>query len=227
MSLLLVRHGQAAFASEDYDSLSDLGHEQARRLGQWLARHRRGFDVVIHGGMRRHRATLDALLGELPGSPPARVDPRLAEFDHGAVFGAYLAAAPDHPGAAAMRERRLDAGLAIMDFLRAALRAWQSGGLDCGGESWSAFSTRCRAAGRDLAALAADGAEVLVISSAGTIAQITAYALDVPDARSVELNLTLRNSAFCELQPTGDTVLLTAWNHLPHLADARELWTYL
>ena len=35
--IILVRHGQAAFASDNYDQLTDLGWQQARWLGEHLA----------------------------------------------------------------------------------------------------------------------------------------------------------------------------------------------
>ena len=35
--VLLVRHGQASWGSDDYDVLSDLGERQSRMLGEALA----------------------------------------------------------------------------------------------------------------------------------------------------------------------------------------------
>lgn len=228
MGLVLVRHGQASFASDDYDRLSDTGREQSHRLGDWMGRHGRRFTTVVHGGMRRHIGTLDAICARIGAPlPTGTIDRRLAEFDHQAVFGAYLAAAPMHPGAIALRDRQLDQRAAILDFLHAALSHWRRDELDHAGESWQSFRSRCREAARDLAACAAEGAEVLVITSAGVIAQIAAAALDLPDERCVELNLGLRNSAFCELEPVASSLRLSSWNSLPHLAEARELWTFL
>ena len=34
-TLYLVRHGQASFGAADYDNLSELGHRQAVRLGEY------------------------------------------------------------------------------------------------------------------------------------------------------------------------------------------------
>ena len=55
--VLLVRHGQASFGADDYDVLSETGWEQARLLGAWLAARGVAPDVVVRGGMRRHRET--------------------------------------------------------------------------------------------------------------------------------------------------------------------------
>jgi len=34
-TLYLVRHGQASFGAADYDNLSELGHKQSARLGEY------------------------------------------------------------------------------------------------------------------------------------------------------------------------------------------------
>src|SRR6188472_3091080 len=57
--LTLVRHGQASYMAEDYDRLSPLGEEQARKLGEFWVRHRIQFDLCFHGPAKRHRQTLE------------------------------------------------------------------------------------------------------------------------------------------------------------------------
>ena len=61
MTLLLVRHGQASFGATDYDNLSERGHEQSRRLGEWLLRGGHRFEAVVVGGMRRHQQTAEGV----------------------------------------------------------------------------------------------------------------------------------------------------------------------
>ena len=85
--LLLVRHGQASWGNEDYDVLSPLGWEQSRMLGTALGERGLSPEVVVQGGMRRHRETA------------------LGVF-HCRHFGAHVAltpprAAPPGPGRAA------------------------------------------------------------------------------------------------------------------------------
>jgi phosphohistidine phosphatase SixA len=61
--LVLIRHGQANSAANDeagYDRLSELGHQQARWLGDWLRAHEAPFDRVLMGSLRRHRETAEA-----------------------------------------------------------------------------------------------------------------------------------------------------------------------
>src|SRR6478752_3003430 len=53
--VILVRHGQASFGTDDYDVLSETGWEQGRLLGAWWRDRGVTPDAVVRGGMRRHR----------------------------------------------------------------------------------------------------------------------------------------------------------------------------
>ena len=46
-TIYLIRHGQASFGKANYDELSDLGQQQATRLGQALAQRMPAFDAVF------------------------------------------------------------------------------------------------------------------------------------------------------------------------------------
>jgi broad specificity phosphatase PhoE len=228
MRLLAVRHGQASFGSADYDRLSELGWQQGRRLGDWLAVHGERFERVICGGMRRHRETFDAIAEafrdrDLP-MPQAEFDDAFNEFDHRAVIESFCVQHPQHPAHVAWRAEPA-APRTVVALLQAAFACWADGSLVHGGESWATFRRRTRDAGTRLHARLHEG-EVLLVSSGGVIAQLAAEALDAPDARAVELNLGLRNSALAEFHGRSDALRLGSWNALPHLADARELWTY-
>ena len=60
--LYLVRHGQASFGTDDYDRLSDLGKEQSRITGRFLAAQGIEPDRIVHGEMLRQRQTAEGLL---------------------------------------------------------------------------------------------------------------------------------------------------------------------
>lgn len=226
MTLLLVRHGQASFGAADYDQLSERGRLQSRRLGEWLARGDHRFRAVVVGGMRRHRQTADGVAAAFAaaGRPLPEVvdDAGFAEFDHHAVFSAWHDRDPSDPVAVAARSGQpRDVGA----MLRAALLAWARDELPGLPETWGAFGDRVRGAGARLESLAG-GEEVLVLTSGGVISRLAQLALDVPDHRAVDLNLSLRNSALCEFHPEAGRLRLGSWNALPHLHGERELWTY-
>jgi broad specificity phosphatase PhoE len=228
MRLLAVRHGQASFGSDDYDRLSERGWQQARRLGDWLSGHGEQFERVLCGGMRRHRETLQAIRAAYADCgqalPDTEFESDFDEFDHHAVIGSFIDLQQAHPSALAYRDGRADAA-AVLTLLRDAFHCWAGGALDHCGEPWSGFRERTRAAGRRLHADMGDGS-VLLVSSGGVLAQLAAAALDAPDNRAVELNLSLRNTALVEFHALPDGLRLGSWNAVPHLADARELWTH-
>jgi broad specificity phosphatase PhoE len=229
MTLLAVRHGRACFGGADYDQLSADGHEQSRRLGAWLAAHDMRFDAVVCGGMRRHRETLQALVDAYAARgialPAAETDPDLDEFDHRAVIAAFTLAEPKHPAVLATDGGRRGSPREVFALLHAALLRWAGGELGASCESWQTFRQRTQRAFARVSR-AADGGEVLMVSSGGVISQLAQRALDAADARAIELNLSLRNSALCEFHALGDGLRMGSWNGLPHLADARALWTY-
>ena len=79
--VLLVRHGQASFGKRTYDALSDVGHTQARVLGEALAA--RGVEptCIVSGGLRRHRETAEGIVAGLGQNPDVRIDEGWDEFD--------------------------------------------------------------------------------------------------------------------------------------------------
>jgi broad specificity phosphatase PhoE len=226
VSLLLVRHGQASAGAEDYDCLSVRGVEQCRRLGRWLASTGHEFDAVVVGAMKRHAQTA-AAVGEGYAReagkplPTPELDQGFDEFDHRAVFESYSRSNTQ-------REEVRDAALrgidALAPLIRAALAAWSRDEIDGVPESWARFGERVGEAGERLAAR--EERRVLVLTSGGVAARLAQRALAAPDDTAIHLNLSLRNSALAEFHRIDGAFALGSWNAVPHLHDARDLWTY-
>ena len=226
MSLFLVRHGQASAGTDNYDRLSERGQLQSRRLGQWLAGNCHRFDAVLVGRMLRHRQTFDAIADAYAERgltlPAPTVDAGLDEFDHHAVFDGFAQHHPEHPAVIASHGGGL---LALGAMIHAALGAWSQGQIQGVPESWQEFGARVSQAGERLARQAQSG-DVLVLSSGGVISRLAQHALGASDRSAIDLNLSLRNSGLCEFHARPYGLALGSWNTLPHLHDARELWTY-
>ncbi|CAL9495874.1 putative protein [Nocardiopsis dassonvillei] len=76
-TLLLLRHAkaEAGYGVIDYDrSLTDRGHEQARRVGRLLAEQGHTPDHVICSSAKRTRQTLDGVLEALDGPVGPEID---------------------------------------------------------------------------------------------------------------------------------------------------------
>jgi broad specificity phosphatase PhoE len=232
--ILAIRHAQASFDADDYDQLSTLGEDQALRLGRWLASDPElGFDAIVVGAMRRHQQTLSAIeqaFAEAGRSlPEPEIDAGFNEFDHGAVLAAFLAEHPQHrPESSGAMPGPRDR-MAVARWLLAALRHWASGAMDGRlDEGWFAFRARVAAAMTRLTERHRGRERVLLVTSGGVIAQLAQRALEVPDLRSVDLNIAIRNSAITEFVVFEGGVRLLGFNQLPHLCapGERKFWTH-
>ncbi len=61
-TLYLVRHGQASFAAENYDRLSELGRRQSVWLGEYFAERGIVFARAVCGTLERQRQTARMIL---------------------------------------------------------------------------------------------------------------------------------------------------------------------
>ncbi len=226
-SLYLVRHGQASFGSRDYDQLSPLGVEQARRLGAWLAASGTPCARLRSGTLVRQRETarhcLQAWLGDSATLPEPLPDSGFDEFDHREVL---LRAAPEF-GQPGHLERVLDAApdarAAFQRVFADAVARWAGGAHDADyGESWDAFGARCGDAARR-ALQQADGADVWVFTSAGTIAALLQQVLRVPGAQTLDLLWAILNASVTQLGWRDGRLRLLQFNSVAHLGGGREL----
>jgi broad specificity phosphatase PhoE len=217
--VLLVRHGQASFGTDDYDVLSETGWEQARLLGAWLAGRGVTPDVVVRGGMRRHRETAEGLAagaGAAGVTWPAgvEVDPGWDEFDHLGVIAALDEGVP-----AGELDRR-----AFQQAFERATARWSAGGHDADyPEPWPAFVARVGASLAGACAAAGPGGTVVVVSSGGPIAAACAELVD-PDADDAayarlwsRFNTVTVNSSITRVVVGSTGRRLLTFNEHPHL----------
>lgn len=60
--ILLVRHGQASFGTDNYDQLSEMGYKQARLLGQHLVQQEQEFSSFYAGSLARQQQTAQGVI---------------------------------------------------------------------------------------------------------------------------------------------------------------------
>lgn len=211
--LYLVRHAQASFGEANYDRLSDLGHRQARWLGEYFLARGLVFDRIICGDMLRHRQTMDAIVEAMSGELPApEAHPQWNEFDFEVLVETYLAQNPhDIPPDGAPRRK-------WFGVLRKALHAWSEGRLpDTVPERWEQFEARV-SEGLSLATRSApESSRVLVVSSGGAISMAIRQVLQAPPAAMVQINLQTRNCSYSHFFFNRDGIQLSGFNHVPHL----------
>jgi len=216
--ILLVRHGQASWDSDDYDVLSDTGWEQSRLLGKALAARGIVPDVVLMGGMRRHRETAEACLGELGGSVTTEVDGDWDEFDHVGMLDS-------HP---APFEGRRPTKAEFQEWFEAATDRWTGGGHDDEyAESFGSFTARVGAA---LRRTSEREGTVLVFTSGGPIAWAAAGLLaDTPEVAARlwrRLNPVCVNSGVTRVVTGRRGTTLVTFNGHAHLDGVPDMLTY-
>ena len=201
--LVLVRHGQANSAAQDetgYDRLSDLGHQQARWLGDWLRSHDGPFDRVLMGTLRRHRETAEGM-GDMGAALEA--DARLNELD-------YFNLAQAHSRATGKPAPTPET---FVSHITDIMQAWQRAEIQ-GEESYDSFETRVA---EMLTIAARPGRRVLCVTSGGVIGMKVRHILDLDIARMAHLLVPIRNCSIHRVMVLPEAQILAGFNATPHL----------
>src|SRR3990167_58634 len=211
-NLYLVRHGQASFGAADYDNLSELGHRQSVRLGEYFAAKGLQFEAVIVGTLRRHAPTWAGLAQGAGRTQQALEWPGLNEYDSAAVNHAIHPAPLEKPDTPEMYRHHFR-------LLRDGLTQWMNGVVSPQGmPSYDAFVEGVTSA-LDHVRRQHTG-NVLIVSSGGPISTAVGHVLGTTPETTIELNLRIRNSSVTELAYTPKRHMLVTYNTLPHLDDA-------
>jgi broad specificity phosphatase PhoE len=220
--ILLVRHAQAHFGTDDYDRLTDLGREQARALGEWLAVRGRRLDDAVTGGLKRHRQTADACLEAMPAPlrPDGewRADTGFDEYDADEVVLRHSPELTDAAGLRAHIRASDNPRKAFHGLFTGAMTRWMAGENDGDyRESWSTFRARCVAALERITAEAGASRTTVVFTSGGPIAALCQHLLGLSERRTLEVNSVLVNCATTGLLYNPGAVSLSFLNNYSHL----------
>lgn len=216
--ITLLRHGQASFGAENYDELSDIGHQQAKWLGEHLCELGQSFDRIVMGTMVRHQQTAQGVIDGLRQTTIEQADhPGLNEYD----FQGLL-----QPLKEQFSDQWTETGNAKRDYyynMRLALGYWMDGSIKSdGNDSWQSFCERIHA-GFSFAH-DSDAKKVLVVSSGGPISVILADVLGLDQQRTCDLTLQIKNSSTSKLlfrrplQALSDFTL-DSFNDVSHLTQ--------
>ncbi len=238
--LYLVRHGQAG-TRENYDSLSERGRQQARRLGQYFASQGVEFHRVYAGSLARQVATAEEVREAMGGAvPEVVIDPGWDEFDLSHVYremAPHLCADdPDFRREYAVMQQAMEDSQGAQDAPvhrkwndcdRKAVGAWVLGRYPFTGESWAKFVERVQGALGRVAAACLDGGDrnAIVFTSATPIGVSAASTLEIGDQRAMWMAAVLFNASFSTLRVRPQEIRLFSFNAGPHLESA-ELRTF-
>jgi broad specificity phosphatase PhoE len=202
--LTLIRHGQAQTGATDeasYDRLSDLGHKQARWLGEYF-QNAVDFDQILSGTLTRQIETAQSLgLTQIPLGQ----DDRLNELDY---FGLAHSIKSSH--GVAFPETAEE----FTSHIPQVLEIWRTGDVADGLESFDAFRLRIVNALKDAAAI--EG-RVLLVTSTGVIATLVALSLGLDTAMKSKMFLSVGHTSTHKFELRGDDLHLTQFGATPHL----------
>ncbi len=225
MSIIyLIRHGQASFATENYDRLSDIGFTQARILGEYLAGLDVRFDAAWCGTMERQRDTAATVLEQMTGPPLLRIDPRFNEYDSKSVMKKYLPVmTADDPGLNDHIRTMFSDNDSFWKVYEPAMMKWISGQTYLGEpETWAGFHQRVK---DGLAALLEEtgrGASVAVFCSAGPISSILRRVLGLSDETALRLTWQVKNTSVTTILYDEKRLSLSCFNSVSHLELVKD-----
>lgn len=209
-TLYLVRHGQASFGAADYDNLSDLGHKQSVRLGQYFAERDIHFDGLIAGTLRRHKQTLEGILQGMDFAGEHLSWEGLNEYDSEAVIATVHPHKLEKPTSPEMYRHHFR-------LLRDGLAQWMAGVVTPRGmPSYADFVSGVSSA-LDHVRHNHYGKNVLIVTSGGPISTAVGHVLGTSAEATIELNLRIRNTSISEFAFTPKRHMLVGYNAIPHL----------
>jgi broad specificity phosphatase PhoE len=211
--ILLVRHGQASWGSDDYDVLSRLGEKQSYVVGEALASRGVRPDLLIRGSMRRHRQTTEqALAGASWPASGVVVDEGWNEFDHEQVFAM-------HPPGYGEDEEMTRAQ--FQEWFDGAMIRWAGGDFDHDyDESFAAFGDRVDSALRRTAERLGSKETALVFTSGGAIARVVMSLLGGSPHTWAQLNPVTVNTSVTKVVVGRRGMTLVSFNEHSHLEAA-------
>lgn len=237
--LYLVRHGQASFFAEDYDKLSELGEEQAAKLGEfWI---RQGFtpDEAHCGTLKRQRRTAEVVAEVFAASghafPEIQVDAAFNEYDADGVVRELLPHLMERDAKFQELKKANDAATETREryrnfhrMLEAVMREWCINGDGHapgknGYETWNTFSARVRAGLKRITTGEGSGKKIALFTSGGPIGTAVQTVMHSPDTTALDLNWRVHNASVSEIAFSRGRFTLSAFNSIAHLDDPRFL----
>ena len=214
----LVRHGQASFGAKNYDKLSQLGHQQARWLGEYFTAMNITFFQAFMGDMVRHKETTQGILHGLSQPPVVTVNTGFNEFNFQNIGKSYLSLNP---------QSQLPENPTPADFyrlLKLAMHAWSKDLLpqDTLEESWVDFKSRIQGA-LHLACNQNSDKPILIVSSGGAISMLMSLVLGLDAKQVIELNMQVRNTSISHFYFNKNNIRLSSFNNIPHLDNPDRL----
>jgi len=249
-TILLARHGQASFGQENYDQLSELGTVQAQMLGQHYAATQRRIDAIFTGRLVRQQDSARHFWDSYQSSvhtndgdavapvinfeqPDSYILPQFDEFNHKDVFVKSAETSGNRSDISAEIAKAESPATRLAELFDQAMQRWHGGDNDQDYlESWPQFNNRAQQALEQVrikvASMSLDrDSTVLVFTSGGVIAAITAQLLRQGSQTAYQLNKSLVNTGVTSITLKNQSSRLLSLNEYSHLfSDGNSFVTW-
>jgi broad specificity phosphatase PhoE len=231
-AIYMIRHGQASFADDHYDALSELGRIQSTILGDYLDHLELTFDAAYSGSLERQRHTARIAMERMrrPSSilDPC-TDPGFNEYDAEGVLASQLPDMLKKDPTLARDVDRMNERRSFQRVFERAMMRWISGRYDMTGtETWAAFTARVREAVKRVMIENGRQKRIVLFTSGGVISATMQMALGLADDMALQLGWQLRNTSISIFKYNDERIFLNAFNVIHHLECRKEphLMTY-
>ncbi|MEO1034761.1 MAG: histidine phosphatase family protein [Pseudomonadota bacterium] len=233
--LHLIRHGQAMFLTDNYDRLSPLGTDQARRVGLTLDAEDALPQRYLVGTLQRQQQTLDAMVDAANGvAAPVVRDIAFNEFPFEAMMEQQIGRLKGSSDAVdralidfQQAEDRAVQIRAVQRLLEFCIEDWvENDRSDPAANipTWEAFCTRVGRAIAELQHKAASGSHIAVVSSGGVVAAVVAHVLGAPPIAAARLCWRVNNASITQLTFSKSRISLDHFNRVDHLPIAARTY---
>lgn len=218
--IYLIRHGQAGLR-HNYDTLSEVGSQQAGLLRNWFATEGIKLDRIVSGARTRQIETACLAAGE------PEIEQGFTEFDLDVVYASLapvlckIDAQFDREYQEMLAEMKSDDALVHRRWNRCDMmvfQTWHSGKYPVDGESWADFKTRVLQTMEQVRATDANH-HVAIFTSATPIGLILAEILRTDDERAMLLAGACYNASITALRVQNGDVRMIGFNSIAHIAD--------
>lgn len=226
-SIYFIRHGQASFGKDNYDQLSELGHQQSARLGESLKARQVQFDCVISGDLQRHRETAEQCLGAMDNKSDLEIDHGWNEYRFQEILRVYR---PEFENSESMR-KYISSHENPMQFFKQefanAVDRWASSEHDGDySEPWSEFLARMEAAYLRVIEKVRDHKSIAVFTSGGPVSFVSQKLFGIDQRRIMQMNWALLNCGVTKVVQTSDQPMMSSWNDHSHFEHDKQFITY-
>ena len=224
--ILCVRHGQASFASAEYDQLSEIGYWQGHLLGQYLVKTGVSFDFIYSGTLKRQVQTAEAVCAVYKSSglvsPEIQQDCRWNELETEEQVNLLSPMLIErHPELASLLKHARSDKKAFQKLIKASFDFWIENPefvAHAGLETWAAAHCRVTQVLQQVKQSNGKGCTAGVFTSGGILAILVAHTLGLPTPSVYPLFEKVINCSITRLIHNQQSIALSSFNEYSYLS---------